>query len=152
MNITADKIKKIREMCGSGIMECRKALEEAKGDEAKALEILKQRGLEIAEKKKDRELKSGVVECYSHGNGKVVSVVELLSETDFVARNEEFKALAHELAMQVAAMNPKSVEDLLEQEYIRDPKKKIDDLVNEFIGRIRENIQVRRIARFELGE
>jgi elongation factor Ts len=152
MNISAEKIKKLRELCGAGVMECRRALEEAEGDEKKALEIIKKKGVEIAQKKKERELKAGIIECYSHGNGQVVSVVELLSETDFVARNEEFRALAHELAMQVAAMRPESTEALLEQDYIREPGKKIQDLVNELIGKIRENIQVGRIARFELGE
>lgn len=152
MNITAEQIKKIREACGAGVMECRKALEEAEGNEIKALELLRERGLEIAEKKKERELKAGVIEAYSHGGGKVVSVVELLSETDFVARNEEFLALAHELAMQVAAMSPKNAEELLDQPYIREPAKTVRDLVNELVGKIRENIQIGRIARFELGE
>jgi len=152
MNITAEQIKKLREKCGAGIMECRKALEEAGGDEEKAIEILRKKGQEIAEGKKERELKAGVIECYSHAGGKIVSVVELLSETDFVARNDEFKALAHELAMQVAAMNPKNTEELLDQPYIREPSKTIRDLVNELIGKIRENIKVGRIARFELGE
>lgn len=152
MNITTEQIKKLRDKCGAGVMECRRALEEALGDIEKAEEALKKQGLEIAEKKKERELKSGVIECYSHAGGRVVSVVELLSETDFVARNEEFKAVAHELAMQVAAMNPKDTGELLAQPYIRDPKKTVGDLVNELVGKIRENIQVGRIARFELGE
>jgi elongation factor Ts len=151
MNITTEQIKKLRDKCGAGVMECRRALEETLGDIDKAEEVLRKQGLEIAEKKKERELKSGLLECYSHAGGKVVSVVELLSETDFVARNEEFKAVAHELAMQVAAMNPKDAEELLVQPYIRDPKKTVGDLVNELVGKIRENIQVGRIARFELG-
>ncbi|MGI5826223.1 MAG: translation elongation factor Ts [Patescibacteria group bacterium] len=151
MNITTEQIKKLREKCGAGVMECRRALEETLGDIDKAEEVLRKQGLEIVEKKKERELKSGVIECYSHAGGRVVSVVELLSETDFVARNEEFKAIAHELAMQVAAMNPKDTEELLAQPYIRDPKKTVGDLVNELVGKIRENIQVGRIARFELG-
>ena len=151
MNITTEQIKQLREKCGAGVMECRRALEETLGDIDKAEELLRKQGLEIAEKKKERELKSGVIECYSHAGDRIVSVVELLSETDFVARNEEFKAIAHELAMQVAAMNPKDTEELLAQPYIRDPKKTVGDLVNELVGKIRENIQVGRIARFELG-
>lgn len=147
-----EQIKKLREVTGAGIMECRRALETAEGDEKKALEILKQKGLEVAEKKKEREVKSGLLETYSHAGGKVASVVELLCETDFVARNEEFKRVAHELAMQVAAMKPKNVKELLAQEYIRDPQKKVADLLNELIGKIRENIKIGRIARFELGE
>ena len=152
MKITTDQIKSLRGQAGAGILECRKALETAGGDEKKALEILKKKGMEIAEKKRERETKQGVIETYSHNGGKVVSVVELLCETDFVARNEEFKTLAHELAMQVAAMNPPSIKDLLKQEYIRDASKKIDDLVKEAVGRIRENIKIGRIARFTLGE
>lgn len=146
------RIKKLREKTGAGILACRKVLEEAGGDEKKALEILKKKGLKVAEEKKERETKQGVIEAYTHGGGKVVAVVELLCETDFVARNEEFKALAHELCMQVAAMNPKNVQELLRQEYIREPGKKVGDLLKELIAKIRENIQIGRIARFELGE
>lgn len=146
------RIKKLREKTGAGILECRKVLEEAGGDEKKAREILKKKGLRAAEEKKDRETKQGVIEAYTHGGGKVVAVVELLCETDFVARNEEFKKLAHELAMQVAAMEPKNVDALLKQEYIREPGKKVGDLLKALIAKIRENIKVNRIARFELGE
>lgn len=152
MKITAEQIKNLREKCGAGVMECRRALEEVAGDEKKAEEVLVKRGMEIAEKKKEREVRSGLLEAYTHNGGKVVSIVELLCETDFVGRNEEFKNLAHELAMQVAAMKPKNVEELLAQEYIRDPQKKVADLLNELIGKIRENIKIGRIARFEIGE
>lgn len=152
MKITTGQIKKLREECGAGVMECRQALEECDADVVKALQMLKKKGLEVAEKKKDRETKQGVIEAYVHCGGKVVSVVELLCETDFVARNEEFKTLAHELAMQTAAMKPKDVEELLGQEYIRDPKKKVANLLTEVIAKIRENIKIGRIARFELGE
>lgn len=152
MKISTDQIKSLREQAGAGVLECRKALEETGGDEKKALQILKKKGLEIAKKKQERETKQGLLETYSHNGGKVVSVVELLCETDFVARNEEFKTLAHELAMQVAAMNPSTVKELLKQEYIRDASKKVDDLVKEAVGKIRENIKINRIARFGLGE
>ncbi len=152
MNITTGQIKKLREKCGAGIMECRRALEEAEGKEEKALEIIKERGLKVAEEKKTRETKQGVIEAYSHGGGRVVSVVELLCETDFVARNEEFRALAHELSMQVAAMKPKNIEELLAQPYIREPNETVADLVNGLVGKIKENIKIGRIARFELGE
>lgn len=152
MKVSAEQIKKLREKCRAGIMECRRALEEFEGNEEKAFEAIKQKGLEIAEKKKERETKAGIIEVYSHAGGKVVGVVELLSETDFVAKNDEFKNLAHELSMQVAAMNPKDRQELLEQDYIRDSSVKVKDLVNEVIGKIRENIQIGRIARFEVGE
>lgn len=152
MNLTATDIKKLREETGAGIMDCKKALEESKGDYQKAQEWLKAKGLKKAESRSEREVKSGVVEVYSHCEGQVVGLVELLSETDFVARNEEFKKLAHELAMQVAAMNPKNVADLMEQNYIRDEAVKIGDLLKDLIAKTGENIVVRRIARFELGE
>jgi elongation factor Ts len=152
MNITTERIKKLREKCGAGVMECRRALEEAEGKEEKALEIIRTRGLKVAEEKKERATNQGVIECYTHGDGRVVSVVELLCETDFVARNEEFRAMAHELAMQVAAMKPKSVKELLKQAYIRDPNLTVADLISGLVGKIRENIHIGRIARFELGE
>lgn len=152
MKITTEQIKKLREECGAGVMECRQALEECDADVEKALQALKKKGLEVADKKKGRETKQGLIEAYTHCGGKVVAVVELLCETDFVARNEEFKTLAHELAMQVAAMKPKNVEELLGQEYIRDPQKKVADLMTEVIVKIRENIKIGRIARYELGE
>lgn len=152
VKITTDQIKQLREQCGAGVMECRTALEECDGDVQRAMEELKKKGLEVAAKKSNRETRQGVIEAYTHCGGKVVAVVELLCETDFVARNEEFKNLAHELAMQVAAMSPKSVEDLLKQEYIRDASKTVQDLLSELIGKIRENIKINRIARFELGE
>jgi len=152
MTITLEQIKELRELTGAGIMDVRKALETSAGDKKKALEILKQKGAEVAEKKKERATSAGLIECYAHNNGKVAAMVELLCETDFVARNEEFKNLAHELAMQVAAMNPKNVEELLKQEYIRDPSKTVDDLVKELIGKIRENIKINRFERLEMGE
>ncbi len=150
MKITTEQIKSLREQAGAGILECRKALETAGGDEKEALEILKKKGMEIAEKKQERETKQGVIETYSHNGGKVVSVVELLCETDFVARNEEFKTLAHELAMQVAAMNPPSIKDLLKQEYIRDPKKTVNDLLKETTLKFGENIKINRFSRWTL--
>jgi elongation factor Ts len=152
MNITTEQIRKLREKCGAGVMECRRALEETAGKEEKALEIIKKKGLEVAEEKKERATTQGVIECYSHGGGRVVSVVELLCETDFVSRNEEFRTVAHELSMQVAAMKPKSVEELLKQAYIRDPNLTVADLISGLISKVRENIRLGRIARFELGE
>ena len=151
-NINLDQIKELRELTGAGVMDVRQALKVAGGDKKKALEELKKKGAEVAEKKKERTTASGLIECYVHNGGKVASVVELLCETDFVAKNEEFKALAHEIAMQVASMEPKNVEALLKQEYIRDASKTVGDLLNELIGKIKENIKVGRIARFELGE
>lgn len=131
-------------------MECRQALEASDGDEKKALLWLKQKGLDRAAKKAEREVKTGLVESYTH-NGRVGVLVEVLCETDFVARNEAFQKLVHELTLQIASMNPKNVEELLEQEYIRDPQKKVEDLVKEVIAKTGENVVVRRFHRLELG-
>lgn len=146
-----EKIKKLREETGAGIADVRQALEEAEGNVDKAKELLKQKGLDKAAKKSDREVKSGLVEVYSHG-GKVGVVVELLCETDFVAKTEDFKNLAHELSLQIASMNPTGEGDLLSQEYIRDSSQTIEGLIKSVIGKLGENIQVGKFARIVLGE
>lgn len=150
MAIDIELLKQIREETSASIADCRKALEESNGDYKKAIEWLRKRGAEIAEKKADRETSQGVVESYIHGNGKIGVIVALLCETDFVARTQEFKDLAHEVAMQISAMNPKNVDELLSQEYIRDPKLTIADLVKTTIGKTGENIKVREFSRIEL--
>lgn len=152
MSIKVEDIKKLRNKTGAGIADCRKALEEAKGDFKKAEELLKSWGAGIAAKKADRSTGAGLVDTYIHGGGKVGAMIEINCETDFVARTDEFKNLAHELTMQVAAMDPKDVSELLNQEYIRDSSKKIDQLVKETIAKVGENIQVKRFMRFELGQ
>jgi elongation factor Ts len=143
-------LKKLREETKAGIADCRKALEESKGDYKKALEFIKKHGMEKAEKKKDRVTSQGLIESYIHQNGKVGAMVEVLCETDFVARTDEFKKLAHEIAMQVAAMNPKDVKTLLKQEYIRDSSQTIEKLVKGTIGKLGENITIKRISRLEI--
>lgn len=150
--IDTNLIKQLREKTSAGVMDCRRALEEAKGDIEKAAEILRKQGLEKAEKKTDRATGQGLVEAYVHQAGKIGAMVEVQCETDFVARTEDFKTLCHELAMQVASMNPKDVPDLLKQEYIRDGLKTISDLIKETIAKLGENIVVKSIARMELGE
>lgn len=145
-----DKIKKIREATRLSIGEISKALAEANGDETCTLEILKARGVEIASKKSAREIKEGVVECYIHNTKKVGAIVELGSETDFVARNEDFRKLAKELAMQIASMNPQSAEELLAQPYIKDPSLTIADLLNQQIARLGENIKIGQFVRLEI--
>jgi len=145
-------VQRLRTESGAGVMDCKRALEDAGGDYEKALGLLKQRGLESVAKKSGREAKEGVIASYIHGNGRVGSLVELASETDFVSRGEDFQKLAREIAMQVAAMEPASVEDLLEQPYIRDGSKKIKDLVTEVASTTKENVHVGRIQRFALGE
>src|SRR5258708_30329589 len=117
-NIDLKAIKKLRDATSASIADVRRALDETNGDEKKALDWLKKRAAEIAAKKADRETGEGLIESYIHQTGKVGAIVEILCETDFVARTDEFKKLAHEVAMQVAAMNPKDVDELLKQEYI----------------------------------
>lgn len=149
MNIS--DLKKLREETGAGIADCKEALKLSKGDLTKAKEILKKKGLDKASSKAEREVKAGIVGVYSHG-GKVGVLVELLCETDFVARTEDFKNLAHEMALQIASMNPSSVEDLLSQEYIRDNSMTCDNLIKSIVAKLGENIQVGRFERIALGE
>ena len=152
MGVSLDQIKQLREKTSAGVADCRKALEEAGGDFEKAEELLKSWGIDKAASKADREAGQGLVETYIHSGGKVGAMVEVNCETDFVVRTDEFKTLAHEVAMQVSAMDPKDVEELLEQEYIRDSSKKIGDLVKEAIAKLGENIVIKRFMRFELGQ
>src|SRR3989338_8501978 len=144
MKISIEDVKKLRIKTGAGIAGCRKALEEANGDFKKAEGLLKSRGAEIASKKKDRATGQGLVETYIHGGGRVGAMVEVNCETDFVARTDEFKSLVHEIAMQVSAMDPVDVEELLKQEYILDSSKTIGDLIKEAIAKVGENIVVKR--------
>lgn len=152
MKISVELIKKIREVTGAPVIRVKKVLEEFKGDEKKTMELLKKEGFEKVAKREGRETSQGVIEIYSHHSGKIASVIELLCETDFVARNELFKVLAHDLALQVASLNPKNVEDLLKQDFIKDPSKTISDLVKEVIVKTGENIRIGRIFRIELGK
>ena len=151
MNISVDQIKKLREKTGAGIADVKKALADSGGDEKKAGEILKSWGIDKASAKAGRAVRAGLVETYIHSGGHVGSMVEINCETDFVVRTDEFKNLAHEVAMQVAAMDPADVSELLSQEYIRDGSKTIGDLVKEAIAKLGENIVVKRFMRFELG-
>ncbi|PIZ57230.1 elongation factor Ts [bacterium (Candidatus Torokbacteria) CG_4_10_14_0_2_um_filter_35_8] len=124
-NITAEKIESLRTRTQAGVITCKEALKEAEGDEDRAVEILKKQGAALVSKKADREAEEGLIEAYVHGNGKIGVLVEILCETDFVARSKEFKELCHNLAMQIAAMNPLYVsrEDVLEKEI---EKKKVE--------------------------
>jgi elongation factor Ts len=111
MAITTEMVKQLREATGAGVLDCRKALEQADGDMKKALDFLREKGLAMAAKRSDRKASEGVVELYSHGNGRVGVMVEVNSETDFVGRSESFRTLAHELALQIAAMSPLYVKE-----------------------------------------
>ena len=151
MTVDVSLIKKLREKTAAGVADVREALEEAKGDLKAAEQLLRERGFEKAAKKGGRETKAGLIESYVH-QARVGAMIEVFCETDFVARTDEFKTLTHEIAMQVASMNPKDTSDLLKQEYIRDSSKTINDLIKETIAILGENITIGRIARFEIGK
>lgn len=150
--VNAELVKELREETGAGVMDVRKALLETNGDKGKAKEILKAKGEAAVAKRSERETQAGVIETYVHSGGKVGAMVFLACETDFVAKTDEFKKLARELAMQVAAMNPTSVDELIEQDYIREAGKTIKQLITEVVARTGENVQVKKIARFSLGD
>lgn len=152
MKISAHQIRKLRDATGAPIFRVKKVLEEVNGDEGKAKKILTKEGFEKAESRIARETSQGVIETYVHHSGKIASFVELMCETDFVARNEVFRVLAHDLALQVASLDAKSADELVKQEFIRDPSKKVGDLVKEAIAKVGENIRIGRIFRVELGK
>lgn len=143
-------IQQLRAETGMSIMECKKAIEKAGGDIAEAKKILHQLGEKIAEKKASREIKEGIISAYVHMNGKMGALLELGCETDFVAKNEIFKQLANDLAMQVAAMGAANIDDLLAQAFIKDPEKTIGDIVKEKISKLGENIQIGQFVRFNI--
>jgi elongation factor Ts len=167
LDITTDQIKALRQECGAGIMECRNALKETNGDKAAAIKLLQEQGMVKAQKTAARTAKQGLIVSYIHAGGRIGSLVELNTETDFVARTPEFKDLAYNIAMQVAAMAPEflSKEEcpagvvidyanacLLLQPYIKDPSRTIQDIVTELIAKTGENIKIGRFIRFELGK
>ncbi len=167
MVVSVDDIKALREQTGAGVMHSKRALEEAGGNLEKAAEILREQGMASAAKKSGRATNEGLVEAYIHSGGRVGAIVEVNCETDFVARTPEFKALAHDVAMQVAAMSPRYLdgeelpederadaedETLLRQAFIRDPSRTIQDLVQEASAKLGENVLISRFDRFALGE
>jgi len=167
LQISTEAIKALREITGAGIMDCKNALIQAEGDIGRATQVLKERGLVKAEKKANRVAREGLIEVYAHPGGRIGAMVEVNCETDFVARTADFKELAHNLALQVAAMSPtfisqeeipedKEVEPsqacLLLQPFIKDPSKTVQDILIEVMARVGERVIVRRFARFELGE
>lgn len=165
--ISAARVKELRELTGAGVMDSKRALEAAGGDIAKATEILRQQGLDRAAKKAERVARQGLIDAYLHAGGRIGAMVEVNCETDFVARTDDFKRLVHDIAMQIAATNPRVVgnepglgageeqvpeeEILMKQPFIKDPSMSIEDLVKNTIARVGENIVIRRFARFELG-
>jgi len=166
MKVSVEAVKELRKKTNVGIADCKEALLEMGGDMEKAVEFLKQRGAAIAEKKRDELVWEGVIEAYVHHTKRIGALVELNCETDFVARTPEFKELAHDLAMQIAAAAPQFLTSeqmpsdvdteaqavcLLSQPFIKDPTKMVQEIIAETIAKVGENIRVRRFARFELG-
>ncbi len=151
MAVSVEDIKKLRGETGAGIADCREALSWSNGDFVRAKEWLTKQGLDKAASKAGREVKAGLIEAYSH-SGRVGVLVELLCETDFVAKTEDFKHLAHELALQIAAMKPESVAELLSQDYARDPSMTVEALIKGVMSKLGENIQVGKFERIALGE
>ena len=168
MDVTVDMIKDLRQRTGAGIMDCKRALQDADGDTERAEELLRAKGLADAAQRVGRDTKEGLVEAYIHTGARLGALVEVSCETDFVARTAEFKELAHDLAMQVAAMPSTSYierseakEDetrpleevcLLDQSFIKDPSITVSEVVQQVMAKVGENIRVRRFARFSLGE
>ena len=152
IDISTSIIKKLRDETGAGVMNVRTALKKANGNEEAAKKILKEKGLEKIAEKAHRKTDQGVIETYIHADGKIGAMVHLACETDFVARTAEFRELAKELAMQIAAMDPKDTDELLSQEYIRDSSRSVKELLAEVVAKTGENIKVKKISRFALGE
>ena len=147
--ITASQVKELREKTGAGMMDCKKVLTETNGDEEKAIELLRERGIAKAAKKSDRIAAEGLVETYISEDGKVGVVVEVNAETDFVAKNEEFRSFVKDVAEQVAKENPADVEALLNQKSIRESDKTVSEVLTNKIATIGENMSIRRFVRFE---
>jgi len=164
VEISATAVKELREQTGAGVMDCKKALQEANGNFDRAVEVLRERGAVTLAKKLERAANQGIVDTYIHAGGRIGAMVELNCETDFVARTEDFRRLAHDIAMQVAAMSPRYVRPdevvdgsapeeqiLMKQAFIKDPKRTIEQLIHEAVSKLNENIQIRRFVRFEVG-
>jgi elongation factor Ts len=196
MNITSQMVKELRDKTNAGMMDCKKALGETAGDMEKAIDLLRQKGLAVAAKRAGRETKEGVVESYIHAGGKLGVMVEVGCETDFVAKTDDFKSFAKDIAMHIAAVNPIAVSReevpadilqrekdiytnqalesgkpqqiaekmvagkvekylaeicLLEQKYVKNPDLTVQDLLNELVGKMGENISIKKFARFQIG-
>jgi elongation factor Ts len=142
-------IQKLRDITGAGVMECKKAFTDANGDFDAAVKLIHERGLTKVEKRAGRETGAGLIESYIH-NERIGVIVDVRAETDFVVRSEPFRVLAHELAMQIAAIPSANVEELLAQPYIKDPSKTVHDIVKDVIARVGENVTVNAFSRLEI--
>jgi len=167
MKVPPESIKELRDRTSAGVLDCKEALVQADGDIEKAIEVLRERGLSVAKKKMERVTAEGIIETYVHHTGKIGALVELNCESDFVARTDEFRQLAYDLAMQVAATSPRFItakevpkkeknvdpetDCLVNQPFIKQPEKSVQEVIAETIAKVGENIKVSRFARFELG-
>lgn len=172
--ITAQMVKELRERTGAGIKDCKDILTQTGGDVKQAIELLREKGLKVSEKVADREAREGRIEIYVHPGNRMATMVEVNCETDFVGRNEDFVALCRDLALHIAAMNPRYTrpEDvpaadieasgekaekfyeqhvLLAQPYVKDPSRTIEDKIKDTVAKVRENIIIRRFVRYEIG-
>ncbi|QQG42414.1 MAG: translation elongation factor Ts [Candidatus Giovannonibacteria bacterium] len=150
MTVSADSVKRLRELTGASVALCKKALEEAEGDTDKAIALLQKSSEAVALKKAERKTGAGVIDSYIHVNRRVGVLLELRCETDFVAKNAEFQALAHDLALHIAGMAPEDVIALMAQPYVKDPSTSIEELIKRAIGRFGEKIEVARFTRYEV--
>ena len=165
--ISADSIRELRGRTSAGIMDCKRALEDARGDLDKAAELLRERGIATVAKRASRTANEGLIETYVHAGGRIGVIVELNCETDFVARTDDFQELAHNIALQVAAMDPQVIDDerplddlnasdgeprLLHQPFVKDSGQTIRDLLTDTIAKVGENIVIRRFVRYSLGD
>ncbi len=172
--ISAQMVKELRERTGAGVKECKDILSQTDGNMNKAIELLRERGMKVSDKVKDRDAKEGRIEIYVHNGARMAAMIELSCETDFVARTPEFIQLAKDIAMHVAAVNPKYINPeqvsdeevaasgltaakhyeevvLLKQAYVRNPSQTIEDMVQAAVAKLRENIIIRRFTRYEIG-
>jgi elongation factor Ts len=150
--VKAKDIAALRAETGAGVMDCKEALTKANGNKEKALEVLKAMGKDKAKKRADHITKQGLIEAYIHKGSRIGALVEVACETDFVAKTDDFKKLAHNIAMQITSMDPKNIQELLMQPFIFDDKKTVSDLVEEVTAKTGEKCEVKRFTRFELGE
>jgi elongation factor Ts len=150
MDISADAVKELREKTGVSVMECKKALVEAGGDMQKALAVLGARSVAMAAKKQDRDLGAGTVAAYVHNTLQVGCMALLLCETDFVSKNEEFVALAHDIAMHASAMRPESIEAVLAQPFIKDGERTIEQLIQAATQKFGERIELNKLEVFSV--
>jgi len=150
MKISTTLIKELRKITKASIADCQDALREAKGDIEKAKKYLTKKGAEILDNKKERSTKNGLIAAYIHSDKKIGVLLELVCETDFVAKTEEFQNLAKELTMQIAATDPKDINDLMKQAYIRDESMTIKDLLQDVVSKIRENVKINRFCRYQI--